>query len=165
VEFESYQRGQALALVRDMESRLRASRATVTGYLDNAVSSTDGSRYFGVGGTDYSTSGNCPTGGGTAVDAAKFNACTWGRTLQGAADGSSVGVVAGARGCLMRVVPANASALADVYIVVVWQGTDPSSEPPAASPAGQCASGIDFGAGRKRGVSMRVLIPDLQLGV
>lgn len=166
-EFESYQRGQALALARDMETRIRSSRGIVAGYVDNAVSSVDGSRYFGVNGADYTTAGLC-TLGATALEKSKYEACQWGRALSGAADGSTAGTMVGARGCVMRVVPANAGAIADVYVVVVWQGTSPGSEPPVDSPAGECANAgatpAGFGAGLRRGVSVRVLMPDLQKG-
>ncbi len=40
VELESYQRGQALSLARDLESRILASRAQVASYADATLSST-----------------------------------------------------------------------------------------------------------------------------
>ena len=163
-EFESYQRGQALSLLRDMETRIAASRAAVQkpgeGYLADSLSSTTGEKYFGVDAT-----ATCP--------ARPFNlqtpegqACTWGDLLRGAAareDGANVGAMIGARGCLMRVEPRTDNALADFYIVVVWQGLIEGAEPPPDSPAGVngCAKGVDFGAGLRRGMSLRVLVPDL----
>lgn len=168
VEFESYQRGQALSLVRDMETRIQASRAiVVNGFLDNAVSSTAGTVYMGngAGASNFTDAdGNCvPAAAG--LDAAKYESCLWGMALKGAAakEGTAnVGAMVGARGCLMRVVPPENNALADIYIVVVWQGLIPGSEPAADSPAGQCASAVDFGAGLRRGVSLRVMVPDLK---
>lgn len=168
VEFESYQRGQALSLVRDMETRIQASRAiVVAGFLNGAVSSTDGTVFMGngTGASNFvDVDGNCvPAAAG--LDAAKYEACLWAQALQGAAakEGTAnVGAMVGARGCLMRVVPPENNALADIYIVVVWQGFQPGSEPAADSPAGQCASGVDFGAGLRRGVSLRVMVPDLK---
>ena len=41
-EFESYQRGQAIALARDMQARLLSARGIVPGYLDPTISSVDG---------------------------------------------------------------------------------------------------------------------------
>jgi len=171
VEFESYQRGQALSLARDMEARLLSSRGIVTGFKDAAVSSTDGSVYFGngTGAADFTdASGNCIAPTGTALSAAKFQACTWGRDLQGVAQkdggagGVAVGAMLGARGCIVRIEPPQQNALADFYIVVVWQGIGSRTEPPSNSPAAMCASGFNLGAGLRRGVSIRVMVPDLQ---
>lgn len=169
VELESYQRGQALALAREMESRLHASRSVLAGFLDPAVSSTDGSVYVGTGSgaKDHSDDGDCelPTPA-SALETAKFQACQWAEALQGAAaqdGGNNVGAMIGARGCLLRVNPPQDNALADFYVVVVWQGVAAGSEPPADAPAGQnvCASDVAFGAGMRRGVSLRVLVPNL----
>ncbi|KQW37916.1 hypothetical protein ASC76_07515 [Rhizobacter sp. Root404] len=168
VEFESYQRGEALALVREMESRLTNSRSIVDGYLNAAVSSTDGSIYVGsgAGAQDFSVSAACVPGGGVALAEAKFEMCQWGQALQGTAaqEGTTkVGAMIGARGCLIRVVPAEGNALADIYVTVVWQGASPGTEPDVDSPAGQnfCAKGVNFGTGLRRGVTVRVLVPNL----
>ena len=163
VEFESYQRGEALSLIREMQGRLTNSRALVDGYLDAAVSSTNGSVYVGsgAGAQDF-----CGGAVGTPLEQAKYELCQWGQALQGAAvqEGTTnVGAMIGARGCLIRVVPAEGNALADVYITVVWQGKSPSAEPDVDSPAGKnfCASDVNFGAGLRRGLSVRVLVPNL----
>jgi len=168
-EFESYQRGQAVALARDMSARLLSARGIVSGYLDAGVSSTDGAVYFGNGtgaAAFVDGAGQClaPAAGNLASFAA-FEACTWGRDLQGVAmsdGGGSVGAMLGARGCIIRIEPPQQNALADIYVVVVWQGIDVRTDPPAGSPAAQCASRVDFGAGLRRGVSVRVLVPDLR---
>ena len=73
----------------------------------------------------------------------------------------------GARGCLIRVEPANNNAVADIYVVVVWQSLKAGTEPlgmvagEAPSAATQCASAVGFGAGLRRGVSVRVMVPNL----
>jgi len=169
IEFESYQRGEALALVREMQARLTDSRTIVTGYLDPAVSSTDGRVYVGSGANakDFSTASVCVGGAGVPLAEAKFEMCQWGLALQGAAamEGTSkVGAMIGARGCLIRVVPAENNALADIYVTVVWQGKSPAAEPDPDSPAGKnfCASDVDFGTGLRRGATVRVLVPDLR---
>lgn len=168
VEFESYQRGEALALVREMQGRLTNSRSIVDGYLDAAVSSTDGTLYVGsgAGAQDFSVASACVAGAGVPLAEAKFEMCQWGQALQGAAaqeGASKVGAMIGARGCLIRVVPAEGNALADIYVTVVWQGASPSAEPDVDSPAGQnfCAKDVNFGTGLRRGVSVRVLVPNL----
>jgi type IV pilus assembly protein PilV len=163
IEFESYQRGEALSLVREMQDRLTNSRALVDGYLDAGVSSTNGSIYVGSGAGAQELCGGVVT---TPLEKAKFEMCQWGRALQGTAiqeDTRKVGAMVGARGCLIRVVPAEGNALADIYVTVVWQGRSPGAEPPADSPAGKdfCASDVNFGNGLRRGVSVRVLVPNL----
>jgi type IV pilus assembly protein PilV len=171
-EFESYQRGQALALVRDMQSRLLSSRGVVkTGYLDKTVSATDGSVYFGNGAdaTNFADgAGNCPAPvAGDALSIAKNQVCTWSQELLGASvkeGANAIGAMVGARGCLVPVVPPQQNALADVYIVVVWQGIEKRSNPGDASAVALCAGGVNFGDGLRRGVSVRVMVPDLQKG-
>lgn len=164
VEFESYQRGQALSLLREMESRLASSRGVIDELLAADLSSTDGSVHVGGGAAGEAGLVDCS---GAPVGA-KAQLCEWSRSLEGAAaveGGSKVGAMIGARGCLIRVEPPQANALADVFLVVVWQGLQAGAEPPADSPAGanSCASGVDFGAGLRRGISLRVLVPDLKL--
>ena len=168
-EFESYQRGQAIALARDMQARLLSARGIVPGYLDPRISSLDGSIWVGSGdgaSTFADADGNCqqPIAGDLASFAAA-QACAWGRELQGASmsDGTgAIGAMTGARGCLIRIEPPQQNALADVYVVIVWQGIEPRTDPAADAPAARCASNVDFGAGQRRGISMRVLVPDLR---
>ena len=168
VEFESYQRGQALSLARDMQARLLSSRGIVSGVLDASVSSTDGSVYFGNGAGAASFTdgaGNCIASTASNLAKAKYEACSWGLDLQGVAEkegSTAVGAMLGARGCIIRFEHAQQNALADLYIVVVWQGIAKRAEPLADSAMAACASGVDFGTGLRRGVSVRVLVPDLQ---
>ncbi len=161
-EFESYQRGQALSLLRDMEARLAASRGIVADYLNDSLSSTDGSVYAGSGADGAAGRIACPAG----VTGAQEQVCQWAALLEGAAareGAGNVGAMIGARGCLMRVDPPQGNALADFFLVVVWQGLTPGAEPPDAAPAGKngCAASVDFGAGLRRGVAVRVLVPNL----
>ena len=167
-EFESYQRGQALSLARDMQARLQSSRGVLAGYLNPSISSTDGSVYFGngTGATNFvDNAGNCPSPvAGDPLSEAKAQVCAWGVDLQGAAakeGGNAVGAMVGARGCVIQVNPPQLNALADLYIVIVWQGIGKRAEPLPDSAAGQCASDAGFGAGLRRGLSVRVLVPDL----
>jgi len=156
-EFESYQRGQALGLAREMATRLFTARGDIVDYVtDPLVSSTNGSVSIGDGDDPLDCDG---------LTGARANLCQWGQLLQGSAASEgdrSVGAMIGARGCLIRVTPAEGNALADIYVVVVWQGIVQGSEPAADSPAAKCASGVNFGTGLRRGLSMRVLVPNLQ---
>jgi len=169
VEFESYQRGQAVALARDMQARLLSSRGIVPGYLNPAISSVDGSVWVGngSGAANFADANdNCPQPApGDLASFAAAQACAWGRDLQGAAmrdSAGSIGAMVGARGCLIRIEPPQQNALADLYVVIVWQGIETRTDPAADSPAGRCASDVDFGPGQRRGISMRVLVPDLR---
>lgn len=170
-EFESYQRGQALSLARDMQARLLSARGLLPGYLDSRVSSSDGSIYVGAGdgaAVLVDGDGNCiAPAPGDALAEARFQVCSWGLDLQGVAQmegANAVGAMIGARGCVIRVNPPQLNALADLYVVVVWQGVAARAEPLAESPAAQCASDVDYGPGLRRAVSVRVLVPDLRKG-
>ena len=160
-EFESYQRGQALALAREMQNRLLNARGDVTQYVTGSNrSSTDGSVFMGTGSTAFAQGTDCKN----LTDALR-NLCDWSEMLKGSAaveNGRGVGAMTDARGCLIRVEPAEGNALADIYVAVVWRGVVQGSEPAANSPAGRCASAIDYGTGLRRGLSVRVLIPDLK---
>ena len=155
-EFEAYQRGQALGLIRNMENRFFASREVISQYVvGSSVSSTDGSVSVGYGDADQ----DC-----TILPAARRNLCEWGALLKGiaATEGTrTVGAMLGARGCLIRQSPPEGNALADIYVVVVWRGVVPDIEPAADSPAARCASNVNYGAGLRRGLSLRLLVPDL----
>lgn len=170
-ELESYQRGQALSLARDMASRISSSRglvATGSGYLDNTLSSLDGSVYFGVAGSGTTDLGACasPVGASSALQVATFQTCEWAKAVQGAAESGTAGAMLGARACLIRNTPPT-GALADFYVVVVWQGVAKGKEPigmetgEPATPMSMCASSVNYGTGMRRGVSMRVLVPNL----
>jgi len=179
VELESYQRGQALSLARDLAARIADSRNLVgagSGYLDNSLSSTDGSVYVGTLGNRTTDLGACANGT-TALQIATYEMCIFEKTLQGAAEGATPrGTMIGALGCLIRndtAAPTNAAltgALADLYVVIVWRGVASGKEPlgtlsgETATPASKCASAVNYGSGLRRGVSVRVLVPNLQQG-
>lgn len=170
-ELESYQRGQALSLVRDMASRISSARglvATNSGYLDGTLSSADGSVYFGVAGSGTTSLGTCvaPSSGSNALQVATYQTCEWAEAVRGVAESGNAGSMLGARACLIRNT-APAGALADIYVVLVWQGVVKGKEPigmetgEPATPMSMCASSVNYGTGMRRGVSMRVLIPNL----
>lgn len=177
VEFESYQRGQALTLAREMAARVSGARGSYTGFVNAAVSSTDGSVFVGTGSgaedfadTTDPDNPTCVSAGADALSVAKFEMCQWQLALQGTAvtdNGGNAGAMIGANGCLIRVNPATAGALADFFVVVIWQGTAPRADAPGMiageepSPISECAPDVDFGSGLRRGVVVRVLVPDL----
>lgn len=164
LELESYQRAQAISLARDMASRLTESRAQIAGYLSDEVSSDDGSLYVGVIAPEDSDP--CDEAATPTAAKAKAALCDWGQLLKGSAakEGTSeVGAMIGARGCLIRIDPPQLDAVADFFVVVVWQGLVVGNDPPDDAIAGKdhCANGVDdIGTGLRRGISLRVLIPD-----
>jgi type IV pilus assembly protein PilV len=161
VELESYQRAQAIALVRDMADKLAESRGQITDYLTDDVSSTNGNLYVGV--MPSGTTDPCLV----TATVAKTELCKWGQLLKGSAaqEGTTaVGAMIGARGCLIRVNPPQLGAVADIFVVVVWQGLAAGNDPPDDALTGKnhCAGGIDFGTGLRRGIALRVMVPDLK---
>jgi type IV pilus assembly protein PilV len=124
-ETESYQRAQALVLLRDMADRISANRANAASYT-YAVSAPLG--------TNSTKDCSAPA---TMADT---DLCQWDAALKGAAEASGacntttgancVGAMVGARGCIT-------SPAANQYLIqVVWQGLLKSAAPPAASPCG-----------------------------
>ncbi len=117
LQMESYQRAQALVLLKDMADRIAANRNYAGAYATAAPAP------HGVG-TD---STSCAASGSTR---AAQDISDWCNALQGAsetASGSSVGSLVGGRGCVE-------SLGNGLYLVTVaWQGLAPISAPPSGS--------------------------------
>ena len=146
-ETESYQRAQALVLLRDMADRIAASRGNAASYT------------FAV---------TAPLGTGSTKDCsapatiADQDLCQWDAALKGAAEASGtcnvttgancVGAMIGARGCIT-------SPAANQYVIqVVWQGLAQSAAPPGSS---NCGTALQYGDDTKR----RVVTTVVQIGV
>jgi len=125
-ETESYQRTQALVLLRDMADRISANRVSADSYI---TASPRGSGWTGA--SDCSA----------LASIALTDLCQWDHSLKGAAEASGtcdpstttgascVGAMLGARGCVTDVTPGGATT--KQYLVqVVWQGLIPSATPP-----------------------------------
>jgi type IV pilus assembly protein PilV len=122
-QLESYQRSQALVLVKDMAGRIEANRKNAAAYTGVTL---------GVGGA-------CAAG--TTVAAQDL--CDWHNALLGSAEGGTSGAMIGARGCVFQEV-APASGVAGIYqVVVAWQGMNSTADPGASTAAspGQCGLG------------------------
>ena len=148
VEMEAYQRSVALMLVQDMADRVAAGRQFVAQY--QAVSLT-------TYGTGDALDIDCDGGGGAA-----FHLCEWSKAMKGvgetAAGGNVIGAPIGMRGCLISIPPTD-DALGEFFVVGVWQGLMPTAAPLAGTPGARCAAAVDFGAGQRRAIVTRVLIP------
>lgn len=138
-ETESYQRTQALVLLRDIAERLSANRPSAGAYV------------FGVG---------VPLGNGSTKNCAApatqadIDLCQWDAALKGAAEttggacalnGSNcIGAMIGARGCIT-------STGTDQYLIqVAWQGMVRTAAPPGSV---ACGSGSYSDESQRRAVT------------
>lgn len=165
-ELESYQRGQALALLQDMMDRINTDRAAA-----HSLS--------------YVTSS--PVGGGGALtdcsslNGAAFDLCDWGNELNGAAESSSggacdttggtgcIGAMLGARGCVSydsttQLTDSTGAAQpgTGIYTVTVaWQGVAPTANPPSAI---TCGKNLYPNATTPNDAYRRVVMATLRIG-
>lgn len=164
LEFDALQRSQALSLAREMHATIRASRAEAVNFASDAVSSQTGDLYVGA-----TASLDCSAPATLAAE----TLCNWGTALAGEreiAGTAAVGAMLGARGCLIRPPAPEVNALADLYVVVVWQGLDEVAPLPADALIHQCFNNAAAPADQRlapelrRGLALRVLIPRLASG-
>lgn len=164
VEFESYQRSQALSLLNDMVERMSFLRATdASGYVVGwkcyivTTNTTTGSPAFGK---DYSGALACLDG--TIAGAPKVRAdadiLAWNDMLLGAGEtlgGNNVGGLLGARGCITR-----DATTGTIKVSVAWQGMAET-----VAPADTCGkgTGTNYGTsdGLRRVVSAEFVVPVL----
>lgn len=140
-QMESYQRSQALILLRDMADRISANRGLAASYVGN-----------------LGTGVACPAlvaGSSVATDRNE-----WCNALLGAAEtsagGTNVGAMIGARGCVTQTI-APASGVASQYLVeVAWQGLNSTAAPPASLACGLGQYGTD--ASKRRVIALPVNI-------
>jgi type IV pilus assembly protein PilV len=150
VNRDSMQRSQAILLLQDMASRIKANRSQTANYVTTSPLGVQTSIHFNPS--------DCSTLTGYQLDQ-----CQWSRLLQGAAEtlnGNDIGAMEGARGCIYSL-GTNPDAL---RVVVVWQGATASTDPLAGLPVGSgrgCGSG-DYGSNSyRRAVFTDVIIPTL----
>ncbi len=118
-QLESYQRAQALILLKDMAGRLNANRNNAASY------STESYPNASIG-----TGAACPAEGATV---ASKDLSQWCNAIMGVAEtqsgAASVGTMIGARGCITQTV-APASGVASQYVIAVaWQGMNQTAAP------------------------------------
>ena len=145
LEFESYQRGQALILLHDMVGRINNSDiAHAAGYVTASA--------LGTGATDDADCTSLAT-------RAAIDLCEWSKALKGAAEAAAKttgatrqGGMMDGRGCVT--VPAGTT---NTYLVAVaWQGM--SATVPPVSTCGQNSYSAEAS---RRVVSASVRLPDL----
>lgn len=124
-EMESYQRVQALVLLKDMAERINANRGSASSYVTGTTAPL---------GTSSTKNCSAPTA------LSDIDLCQWDAALKGAAEvsgTSTVGAMLGGRGCV-------SSPSANQYLVqVVWQGLAATAIPPASLLCGQGSYGDD----------------------
>ena len=150
-QLESYQRSQALVLLKDIENRINANRKHAADYV-TASNTTLG---VGLG---------CPA---AATPVASVDKNEWCGALKGAAEGQSggtaTGAMIGARGCVYQIT-APASGVAATYrAVVAWQGLNSSKAPDitTATSPGKCGQGLYGNESLHRVVALPISIADL----
>jgi len=141
-QMESYQRAQALVLVKDMAQRLEANRTNAADYLT------------GANDAGATAPGDCSTKTTTAAR----DLCEWGTLLQGAAEldssNNKVGAMIGARGCISKPDPISKP---NLYLVAVaWQGLRETGAPPV-----DCGKNAYSSEPARRAATVVVRIPVL----
>jgi type IV pilus assembly protein PilV len=148
-QLESYQRSQALILLKDMENRINANRKNAAAYVTTTA--------LGVGAT-------CPAATSSVVSVDKNE---WCNALMGAAEVqsgvSSAGAMIGARGCVYQIVSPASGVAAEYRAVVAWQGLNNTKAPDVttATSAGQCGVGQYGNEFLHRVVTLPISIADL----
>ena len=117
LQIESYQRAQALMLLKDMAGRIANNRNNADDYVT----------------TDPLGSGmTCPT---TTATRQQADVAEWCALLQGASEetggGAQVGAMVGGRGCVEDL------GSGQYMVTVAWQGLAPISAPPASVTCGE----------------------------
>ena len=127
-ELESYQRVQAVILMRDMLNRIESNRAVAGCYSNGTV----GTQF----GTEYAGTPTCTLGSAAQNAQAVADITAWNALLLGSAEtqsGNKIGAMIGARGCITQTDAAN-----NIYMIsVVWQGMTPTAAPKVTCGQGQ----------------------------
>ena len=146
-QLESYQRSQALVLLKDIADRINANRKNAVNYLTLT-----------------------PLGGGSAcplstsgTDIVAKDKEEWCKALNGAAEGSSAGAMIGARGCVYQITAPATGVAAKYQAVVSWQGLNSSKAPDisTATAAGNCGNNSYGSESLHRVVALPISIADL----
>ena len=146
-QLESYQRSQALVLLKDIADRINANRKDAANYVTASA--------LGVGAT-------CQVSTNPANIVANDKG-EWCNALKGAAEGSSAGAMIGARGCVYQITAPATGVAAKYQVVVSWQGLNSSKAPDisTATAAGNCGNNSYGSESLHRVVALPISIADL----
>jgi len=127
-QLESYQRVQAVILMRDMFNRIESNRGVAGCYSNGTV----GTQF----GTGYAGTPTCTLGIAAQNAQAVADMTAWHALLLGSAEtqsGNKIGAMIGARGCITQI-----DAVNNIYMMsVVWQGMTPTAAPKVTCGLGQ----------------------------
>lgn len=144
-EMESYQRAQALVLLNDMTERIAANRVNAASY---------------VASTAFGTGDSQPTSCTALAAGAARDLCEWSNQLKGSGEtsnGTKVGAMIGARGCITQLQVANTSAgvcTPGIYRVqVAWQGMNAT-----VAPALTCGQNLYGAENMRRVIAAQVTV-------
>lgn len=149
-QMESYQRSQALILLKDMADRIEANRSHAADYQTLATP-----RGTGFNGSDVQ---NCASLTGSGLDL-----CEWHNALLGAAETqgtNKVGAMIGARGCIYQTIVPASGVPGEYRVAVAWQGFNSTAAP--AIPCGQGVGNYGSSDALRRVVALPVLIACLK---
>ncbi len=148
-EFESYQRAQAILLLKDITERINLNRSQVSSFLNQGA--------IGTGDSQLSVCGGSP-GPARSI-------CEWSNALKGASEQISavnVGAMSGARGCITQLqapnlTPGGVCTPGIYFVEVAWQGFQHTTIPNSL-----CGQGL-YGAddAYRRVISSKVTIGSL----
>ena len=151
-QMESYQRSQALILLKDMGDRIGANRSNAAAYITNASGVTPVPRGTGYNGSSLQ---DCSGMSGSNLDL-----CEWHNALLGSAEVQSgvgnVGAMVGARGCVYQFTAPASGVAARYMVAVAWQGLNRTKAPEID--CGEDAYGNDA---LRRVVTLPITIADL----
>ena len=166
-ETESYQRVQALVLLRDMADRINANRYAAAASYDTGTTPL---------GNSSTKDCSAPA---TVID---IDLCQWSAALVGVSEtsgGTNVGAMIGARGCITALatstvpnpksgpgLPATVTITTQYLVQVVWQGLVQTSNPPSSVGCGKDLYGDEAASatlGQRRAVTTVVNIGTLTL--
>lgn len=147
-QMESYQRSQALILLKDMADRISANRKNAASYVI----------------AEIGTGAACPTAGATI---ASKDLNEWCNALLGAAEvqttssggvtvTSNIGAMIGARGCITQTVAPSTGVASQYLVAVAWQGLNST-----ATSTIDCGKNDYGNEGLRRLVAIPVNIADL----
>ena len=129
-ELESYQRVQAVILMRDMLNKIESNRSVAGCYSNGTVGTQFGTEYAG---TPTCTLGSAAQQAQAVADMTAWNALLLGSAETQTLSGNKIGAMIGARGCITQIDAAN-----NIYMIsVVWQGMTPTAAPKVTCGQGQ----------------------------
>ena len=155
-EMESYQRVQALVLLRDMAARINSNRKVASCYAIT-TDTVNGTPYLGTG-----AAAAAACGAGADVNQqvrADQDLAAWSASLSGAgeaAGGTNIGAMIGGRGCISY------DAADQTYLIsVVWQGLGATTPPPASLSCAKTGASLYGSESQRRVVSLTVRMATL----